>query len=289
MPLIRLLTPQFIEFMLCYLNGDLIQQEEASLGITDLAILRGYGIFDFFVFEEYEPRFLSDYLNRFTRSAERLRLDLPLDKAGIEQQIRTLIEKNGEAAGGIRLLLTGGYATDGYTPLEPNLLVLQYAFPRPPARHMEEGAHIMTHQYQREIPEVKTINYLRGIWLLPELRAQQADYALYHDGQHVSESDRSNVFLITADGELATPASNVLAGITRMKMLEVAASVGLRAVERELTLAEFETAEEVFITSTTKGAMPIISIDGRAVGNGQAGSYTRRLQAAFHELIASKK
>ncbi len=275
--------------MFCYFNGDICPQSQASIGITDLALLRGYGIFDFFIFEDKEPRFFSDYLDRFTRSADRLRLNLSIDRSELAQQIRQLIDKNGKASGGIRLLLTGGYADDSYTPRTPNLLILQYPFPQAPALHMEEGARLMTHQYQREIPEVKTINYLRGISLLPELRAQQADYVLYHDGRYVRESDRSNVFLLTSDGELATPATKVLAGITRMKMLALAPSVGLRPVEREITLADFAAAEEVFITSTTKGAMPIIAIDGRPVGDGKPGSSTRQLQEAFHDLLRRSK
>lgn len=267
------------------INGQLIPQKEASLGVADLAILRGFGIFDYFVFDDQRPRFLQDYLDRFTRSAVRMHLELPISRDELAAQIHQLIRHNGQDKGGIRLLLTGGYTENGYTPSIPNLLILQYPYTPPPAAHYEQGARIMTHQYQRELPTVKTINYLRGIWLIPELKAQQADYVLYHDGQYVRESDRSNFFIVTQEGELVTPAEKVLPGITRMKLLDLARSLGIPTVEREIALSELEQAQECFISSSLKGALPISQINGQPVGDSQPGRISRQLNEAFHSLV----
>ena len=94
--------------MYCYFNGEMIPQAEARLGLMDLAVIRGYGIFDYFVFENYQPRFLEDYLNRFYRSAAFLDMTMPIDKAAFAEAVLALIRKNGQPTGGIRLLLTGG-------------------------------------------------------------------------------------------------------------------------------------------------------------------------------------
>jgi branched-subunit amino acid aminotransferase/4-amino-4-deoxychorismate lyase len=271
--------------MYCYINGQLYPQAEASLGVADLALLRGFGIFDYFVFEDQRPRFLDDYLDRFTRSALKMHLELPISREELAQEIHRLIRQNGQEKGGIRLLLTGGYTENGFTPITPNLLILQYPFSMPPAEQYEHGARIMTHPYQRELPTVKTINYLRGIWLIPELKAQQADYVLYHDGRYVRESDRSNFFLVTREGQLVTPAEQVLLGITRMKLLALARSMGIPTTEREVALAELEQAQECFISSSLKGALPITSIDGKAVGDGKPGPISRQLQQAFLDLV----
>lgn len=268
--------------MYCYINGQLFPQAEASLGVADLALLRGFGIFDFFVFENHQPRFLEDYLDRFTRSAVKMHLELPITREELAHQIHQLIRQNEQEKGGIRLLLTGGYTENGFTPPNtPNLLVLQYPFSQPPAEQYEHGARIMTHHYQRELPTVKTINYLRGIWLIPELKARQADYVLYHDGQYVRESDRSNFFLVTQEGELVTPAEKILLGITRMKLLDLARSLGIPTTERDITLDELKRARECFISSSLKGALPISSIDGKPVGDGKPGPVNRQLQQAF--------
>lgn len=272
--------------MNCYINGQLIPQAEASLGVTDLALIRGFGIFDYFVFENQQPRFLEDYLNRFTRSAAKMHMELPLSREELASQIQKLIQQNGQDKGGIRLLLTGGYTENGFTPSTPNLLILQYPFSQPPAEHYEQGARIMTHHYQRELPTVKTINYLRGIWLIPALKAQQADYVLYHDGQYVRESDRSNFFLVDKEGVLVTPAERVLLGITRMKLLQLAKGLGIPTAERDIELTELEGAQECFISSSLKGALPIRSIDGKPVGEGKPGPLSRQLQQAFQDLVA---
>ena len=94
----------------CILNGHLTKSEEANLNLNDLAIIRGYGVFDFFLFKQKTPLFIEDYLNRFHNSAQLLGLLIPFSRGQMKEKIQKLIEANGEKEGGIRLLLTGGYA-----------------------------------------------------------------------------------------------------------------------------------------------------------------------------------
>ena len=111
------------------LNGEIVPAETASLKVTDLAILRGYAMFDYFLFESRQPYFFDDYLDRFENSAKRLGLEVPISRENLKSQIFRLIETNGIDKGAIRLVLTGGYADDGYTPKNPNFVILQHAFP----------------------------------------------------------------------------------------------------------------------------------------------------------------
>lgn len=264
------------------INGQLVAAAEARLHVSDLSILRGYGVFDYFAVRQGHPMFFADYAARFMRSARLLELDLPHTAAELEALVYELIAANGQPDGGIRLLLTGGYSMDGYTPAQPNFLLMQYPAPQYPTAHFTEGISLLTHCFQRELPAVKSINYLTGIRMQPALRARGAQDVLYYDAQgYVRESDRSNFFMISAEGVLTTPGEKILEGVTRLQLLRLAASLGMRVDVREIHLDELATAQEAFLTSSTKGVMPVTQIDGKPVSNGRVGAGSQQLGAWF--------
>ena len=137
------------------INGQMVPTDQAIMGINDLAILRGYGIFDYFRFHRKCPLFFEDYLDRFLKSAKLMHLDLPVSRTVFKTQILELIEANGRQDGAIRLLMTGGYSADGYTPARPNLLILQYDPPTYPQDMYTEGVKLITHSYQRNFQKLR--------------------------------------------------------------------------------------------------------------------------------------
>lgn len=261
-------------------NGQITPAEQAVLHISDLAILRGYGIFDFFLVKSGQPLFFEDYLDRFIRSASLLNLDMPLGREALHNAVLELIRANGLPEASIRLVLTGGYSDDGYTPSEANLLIMEHPFAQAKAELYGRGLHLFLHDYQREVPEVKSINYLTGIRLLPYQKEKGADDVLYHDKGWIRESARSNFLMLTQDDVLVTPAKHILMGVTRKKVLEVAAGL-LKIEERDIHLQELEQAKEAYLSSTTKGVMPVTMIDGQPVADGRPGPWAKRLQEAF--------
>lgn len=268
-------------------NGKLTEIAQASLQVSDLAILRGFGIFDYFLVKKYQPLFLSDYLDRFYTSAEKLGLSVPVTPAEITRLIRELVAANGLEDAGIRLVLTGGYAVDSYTPVAPNLIIMEHEFKAPPAWQYDEGIRLMSYDHQRELPEIKSINYLTGIRLQAALKAQQADYLLYHDQGIIRESDRSNFFGVTENGILVTPDSKILRGITRKQILYLAEEV-LPVEEREVVMEEIASFKEAFLTSSTKGVMPVVQIDEQIIGEGRPGDLTYQLGALFQERLGEE-
>ena len=264
-------------------NGEIMQASKAQLHVSDLALLRGYGLFDFFRVKEGVPLFLEDYLTRFYRSAEKLGLEVPVSKGELEALIFDLLDANGERDANVRLLLTGGYSDDGFTPAEPNLVALQHEGKDYGAELFEGGAALITHEYVRDLPEVKSINYATAVRLIPAMKEADAIEVLYHNKGNVAETSRANIFIVDQTGTLVTPSEGILEGITRKRILELAQDmeVELRAV----SLEEVMGAKEVFITSTTKGAMPISKIDGQVIGSGQAGEVTKRLGERFSERV----
>ena len=273
-------------YPIVYLNGDYVAKENAVLNVADLAILRGYGVFDYFRYADGKPRFLQDHTDRFFRSAVGLGLPVPVTKAELGEIVRTLIERNSEPSGGIRFVLTGGYSANGYTPGQPNLVGMAYPFTEPDAELYERGVTVHLHPYERQLPGTKTIDYLEGIRIQPELAARGADYALYVDRDgFVRESDRSN-FMIVQDGVLITPEKDILLGITRMHLLRLAAELEIPVAVRAVSQQELLAAEEAIICSSTKGAMPITRVDGRVIGDGRPGAVTQRLMGAWAEYCA---
>ncbi len=265
-----------------HLNGQFVPVAEASLRVNDLSILRGYGIFDYFLIRERRPLFIEDYVDRFMRSAAAMHLALPLSRQELRNHILELIEANAQREGSIRLVLTGGYADDGYTPQSPNLIIMQHAMPKPPREYYDRGVKLLTHPYQRELPEVKTINYLQGIHLIPRLKAAGAIEPLYHHGGLLRESVRSNIFLVTEDDRLLTPGGEILFGITRRKVLELARNY-FEVEERDVRMEEIAGAREAFLTGSNKRIMPVSQIDEHRLGDGRPGIITRRLM----ELLES--
>lgn len=264
------------------LNGERVPVNEAKLLVNDLAIIRGYGIFDYFLARRGQPLFIDDYLTRFYHSAEKMHMKVPLERMELHHAIQELIDANGEQEAGIRLVLTGGYADDGYTPKNPNLIILQHPMPRQPQERFDNGVKLITHRYERDVPEVKTINYLEGIRLLPELKKAGALEPLYHDGAYLTESVRSNFFLVLDDERIVTPDDKILFGITRKKVLEKARQ-HFEVEERGVRVEEFKGAREAFLTGSTKLLMPVVQVDDIVFGNGRPGPVTRKLMQLFEE------
>jgi D-alanine transaminase/branched-chain amino acid aminotransferase len=139
----------------------------------------------------------------------------------------------------------------------------------------------MTYPHRRQLPDVKTIDYLMAIWLQPLLREKGVDDVLYQGDGVIAECPRSNFFLVTQRGVLVTPGRGVLKGITRMKIIELMA-----AEERDVLVDELSTAKEAFITSTTKQVTPVTGIDGKKVGNGEIGPVTRGVSQELYKKAA---
>ncbi|WP_276502018.1 aminotransferase class IV [Terrimonas pollutisoli] len=268
--------------MIVFINGQFVDEDKASLRLNDLSIQRGYGAFDFFRTRNYIPLFLDDYLHRFFNSMDGMHLPSPHSKEELKSIIHELINKNYWPDAGVRLLITGGYSADGYELSTPNFIITQHKIQLTDTTKFNNGIKVITHEYLRDLPEIKSVNYLVGVWLQQKVKEQGAADVLYHKQGIVSEFPRSNIFIVK-DDTLITPADNVLPGITRKKLIDLArqkCAVELRPVE----LHEVYNADEVFMTSTTKRLLPITTIDDTVIGNGQAGPITSLLNDAFIEM-----
>ncbi len=271
----------------CFIGNDFRRGEDALLPVQDLAIQRGYGVFDFLRVSEGIPLFAEAHIDRLFTSATQLRLLLPITKEEAHRLIVQLIQLNNMQHSGIRITVTGGLSPDGFTVIAPNLVITEQAFDPPSPQKRELGIRLVTHEHQRQMAGIKTIDYLMAIWLQPFIKEQGADDVLYTSNGMISECPRANFFLLTANNKLITPRKGILEGITRKNIIACAGKLDIDVEERDLPVSETAAARGAFICSTTKELFPVSSINGKVLETDLA--LFTALQAALCESMAAYK
>lgn len=267
-----------------YFNGEISPLNTAVYQSNDLGILRGYGMFDYFRTYNGIPFRWNDYWQRFEHSARLLKLPLPINQEEAAKILADLHAMSGEAEVAFRFVLTGGYAPDSVHVVNPNLLIRTEVLPQDNPAGLLNGIKVLPYRYVRDLPEIKTTNYVHMVLMADEMKRQGASDLLFHKDGEVSELTRSNFFIFKGD-TLITANTNVLKGITRKAVLELAAA-HFKVEVRPLLYTELETADEAFTTSSTKWVMPVVQIGDHPVGNGEAGKRTLFLQELFKKVVA---
>jgi branched-chain amino acid aminotransferase len=266
-----------------YLNGTIASVDQLAVGVTDLGLLRGYGLFDYFLTYNGRPFQWDWYWERFQNSA--MRMHLPMSKTETYAVVMQLIEQSGGSDIGFRFVLTGGYSTDSISIEKPNLLILTEPIHPTPASQYEQGIKVILDEYVREMAEVKSTDYKRVILLAQAIRAAGASDVLYQKEGEISELSRSNFFLIKGN-QLITPDRNILHGITRRTVMQLAQN-DFEVIERAVLVSDLYDADEAFTTSSTKRVLPITKIGDLVIGDGSAGPKAKFLLEQFDELIAN--
>ena len=277
--LLQLLLPDNLSTMdniYTCINGEYVPFNQSSVPVSDLIVQRGYGIFDFFLVKNNVPRFLSFHLDRFIRSASLLGLKLAYTKEELSDLVCNLIGKNNLGNSSVKIILTGGVSPDDFTLAsgQSSLMIINKPFAIIWPEAWKNGASLITSKYQREIPEAKTINYIQSVGLSRQLAESGAAEVLYVDRNWVRECSRSNIFYVK-DHCVYTPKSKMLEGVTRKRILELK---GFNFRVADFKLKDLLAADEVFISSTTKGVLPIVKIDSNSISNGRIGVITKAIQ-----------
>lgn len=267
-----------------YLNGNVLAAEHACISPFDIGLLRGYAVFDLLRTIDGRPFLLAEHLKRLRASAASLNLAVPASDEEITSAIHELLERNDHAEATIRMVLTGGESADGmsFDSATPTFYIITHELPVPPPELYERGGRILTHHHRREIPEAKTTNYLTMLRNRDRLTRNGAMDLLYHDDSQVYEAASASVYAVR-DNTIYAPDRDVLWGTIGSLILEIAQQE-FSVVHRTMSLEDFLSADEVFLTSTTRGVVPIVTIDDRAIGNGMVGPITRALMKRFGEV-----
>ena len=276
-----------------YLNGALVLRSEARISPLDRGFLYGYGLFE--TVRSYGGCVfrLDRHMARLMHSAEELGLASQLDAVELEQAVYGTLEANKLMDARIRLTVAAGEGERELAPPTSGKITIMVAAEKLtlPSHIYQQGiraAIVSTRRNsQSPLPAIKSLNYLEGLIARAEAAALGADEAIMlNDRGYVSECSSSNIFLVVT-GKLLTPSleSGILPGVTREVVLELAHELGIEAVEGEIPPSDLLRTDEVFITTSVREAVPVVMVDGRAVGSGKPGEVTGRLMVAYKELI----
>ncbi|MCL5777463.1 aminotransferase class IV [Limibaculum sp. FT325] len=277
------------------IRGEIVPIAEARIGVTDWGLTRSDITYD--VVPVLDGAFfrLPDYLKRFAASRAALRLAIPEDDAAIRAALHAIVARAGLRDAYVAMVASRGTpaipgardpracANHFYAWCVPYLRVI-------PAEVEARGARLWVSKSVHRIPEdsvnprVKNYHWGDFTQALFEAYDHGADSAVLTDhAGNLSEGPGFNVFCI-AGGRLITPRGHCLEGITRQTVLEAAAELGIPAEVRDLPLAEFIEADEVFTATTAGGPVPVVQVDGRVYGNGAPGPASEALRARYWEM-----
>ena len=282
---------------LIYVNGELLPQSQATLSVMDHGFMYGDGCFDAYCGKNGYIFKLEEHTRRLYRSLHALRLKVRLTPDEMNQAILECARRNGLMDFYIKVIVSRGASPEPI--LDPRkcpettlvIYARQLMHERDPEK-VKRGIRIKVSAVRRTPheclePHVKTCNYLNII--MPKLEAWEAGYddALQLDVRgYVSEPAGYNIFGIF-NGRLFTPANNILEGITRETILEIARELDLPAGEGLYTPYDFFTADEVFMTNTVSGITPVGQIDVWPIGTGEIGPITARLRDRYDQMLQS--
>jgi branched-chain amino acid aminotransferase len=276
-----------------YIDGVVRPPEEAKVSVLDRGFLYGDSVYETIGTIHGRLFAARDHLDRLERSAQRIGLRVP-PRAEIEAAIAETVAAAGNPETRVRVMLTRGVGKLDLDPASCNdsrLVVIAFPLGPPTTEMFRKGVAVaivsITRNSPRAIdPAVKSGNYLNNVLALGEARRSGAYEAiLCADDGSVAEGASSNVFVVVG-GEVWTPQPDVgiLDGITRAKVLALARGAGIVVTERRIHPDELRAADEAFLTSATRGVLPIATIDGRPVGAGSPGPVTMSLMSLYDEL-----
>jgi branched-chain amino acid aminotransferase len=278
-----------------YINGTYYDKENAKISVYDHGLLYGDGIFEGMRSYSGKVFRLREHMDRLYESARAICLQIPISKEQMEADVTETLRRNTLSDAYIRLVVTRGAGSLGLDPnrtSNPQVIIIADHIALYPAEYYESGLKIITASTIRNhpaalSPRIKSLNYLNNI--MAKIEGQQAGCVealmLNHKGE-VAECTGDNIFIVKREEVLTPPKdAGILEGITRNAVLGLARSLEIPAHEVSLTRHDLLVADECFLTGSAAEVIPVISIDGRPIGDGKVGPITKKLIAEFKSLV----
>ena len=280
-----------------YIDGKFYAEQDAKVSVFDHGLLYGDGIFEGIRFYNGRVFRLEDHLERLWDSARSICLEIPMSMPAMTEALLETIRKNDLQDGYIRLVVTRGVGNLGLNPAQckkPSVIIIAATIALYPKEIYERGLTVVTCATRRTSPSalnpaVKSLNYLNNVMARIEANLAGADEALMlNEAGNVSECTADNIFVIK-HGQIFSPpiSAGALRGITRAVAFELAAELGVRITETDITRHDVFIADECFLTGTAAELIPVIKADGRTIGTGKPGPITMKLISRFREVTRS--
>jgi D-alanine transaminase/branched-chain amino acid aminotransferase len=268
-----------------FFNGSYLQAEDIKIPVDNLAVNRGYGAFDFFGITNNKSFFGDRHIKRFLNTINLMKLYIKYTESELVEIIENLIQKNSNTDFYLKLFALPTQII--HQPETPSsIIIIPAEVPSYDQNLYSNGAKLISKEYNRFLPEAKTTNYLPMVYWYNEMLQHEAIDVLYKNNKHIRETSRGNIFCVK-NNKFLTPSKDILAGITRSLVLELLNDKKLPVFETEITYDELVSSDEVFLSSTTKKIMPIVSIDNLQIGDGKPGKLTNDLSDTFNAMQKS--
>jgi branched-chain amino acid aminotransferase len=277
-----------------YIDGKFYPEGEAKVSVFDHGLLYGDGIFEGIRFYNGRVFRLEEHIDRLWDSARSICLEIPISAGEMTEALLETIRQNDLRDGYIRLLVTRGIGNLGLNPAQckrPSIIIIAAKIALYPESIYQKGLTVITCATRRTSPSslnpaVKSLNYLNNVMARIEANLAGADEALMLNGEgYVAECTADNLFIIKR-GHIFTPpiAAGALRGITRSVVFEIAAELGVKLTENNITRHDVFIADECFLTGTAAEMIPVVKADGRLIGNGKPGPLTAQIIERFREM-----
>lgn len=276
-----------------FVNGRFMPLEEATVPVEDRGFQFGDGIYE--VIRTYGGRLfrLDEHLARLERSARAIELPAPWDVRQWADYVQEGVQRAGYPDCKVYLQLTRGVAPRDHlfpASVKPTaVMTVREMRPMDPALRPSGVAVTTTDDWRWGRCDIKSVNLLPNVMARQQATQAGAFEAVFIRQGLVTEGAVSNVMVVKAGRVLTAPeGERILSGVTRTLVLDLARKEGLPVEERFVTLDELRHADEVFLTGTTVEVLPVIRVDGKAVGpggSGKPGPVTLRVQAAFRRSV----
>jgi branched-chain amino acid aminotransferase len=279
-----------------YVNGTFVHKDEAKISVFDHNFIYGDGVFEGLQAVNGGIFKLRQHIDRLYQSARFLAIEIPMTPEKFIGDVLETGRRNRLKDGYMRPVVSRGVGPVGVRNMDelgpPTIVIIaQHEKIEDRRSAFESGISAHVASVRRIPPEcmdprVKTCNYINNILAYMEAKHAGAHTAIMLDMQgYVSEGYGNNLFAVK-DGVLLTPPiGNILAGITRETVLELAAKHEIKTLERPMTVYDFVNADEVFESATMAELTPIVEIDGRKVAEGKVGQITGRLHRELRTLM----
>lgn len=272
------------------INEHLVDEQDAKVPYNDRGYVFGDGIYEYIRTYNNNIFTAKPHFERLIRSAKEIGLELKYNVDELTELIQELLAANGVVNGGVYIQVTRGAAPRDHafpTPsVEANVMAFTKTYERP-YKLLEEGINAITTEDIRWLRcDIKSLNLLGNVLAKERAVKYNAQEAIQHRGDIVTEGSSSNVYAIKA-GEIYThPVNNyILNGITRMVIKDIAEEKGIPFNEGTFTVDFLRNADEIIVSSTSIEVMPVVKLDGEQVGDGEVGPVTKSLQEGFNSYI----
>ena len=283
-----------------YVNGRISDAATASVPVFDHGFLYGEGVYETLRTYQRVPFLFERHMRRLRQSAAMMALPVPYSDRELAAHVAktTAAHPNLDEAY-IRVLLTRGVGELSYNPAAtptPTLVIIVKPFPTPAERTFTDGIRVALVSVRRNHPQalnpmMKSNNLINNAMAMQQALQRGAEEALMQNqAGEIVECSQSNFFIVR-DGGLVTPplAAGLLPGITRAYVLELADELGISTKETTLVPADLASAEEAFITGTTREVTPVVMVDDRPIGTGKPGPVSKQLLTAFRARVSAQQ